>query len=221
MSTLKTYITEQFKVLKTVSIVVLFSVVLLTARIKLTHSFFYLFLVLNLWLAFIPFMISSYLWYTKPHKLKLLFSAAIWLLFLPNAPYIITDLWHLRLANQNLIWLDILIIFSFACSGLLLYYISINTMRDIGKQYVGKTTLNIGFNLLPFVCSFGIYLGRFLRYNSWEIVSNPSALLIDIFNIITQPQVHSKAWWFTISFGCFLWIGNMAFKPIQNKNFKN
>ncbi len=81
-----------------------FSIVLLIIRMKLTNSFFYLFLVLNLFLAVILFTITTYLAsIPKLNKFKIVVWFGVWLLFLPNAPYIVTDLIHLKLNNTHLI----------------------------------------------------------------------------------------------------------------------
>ncbi len=95
-------------------------------RIKITGSYFFLFLVWNLFLALIPFAISTYL-VSKPEisKVRLFLWATVWLLFLPNAPYIVTDLVHLKLHNPFWGWFDVLLLVSFAINGLLLYFLSL------------------------------------------------------------------------------------------------
>ena len=117
METIKTLIQSKFKTLSIISVVLSFSIILLMVRMKLNKSFFYLFLIWNVFLAIIPYAITMYLT-SKPKisKLKLGFWFLIWLAFLPNAPYIITDLIHIRSGNNNLIWLDILVVLSFALS---------------------------------------------------------------------------------------------------------
>jgi uncharacterized membrane protein len=183
---------------------------------KLTNSFFYLFLVWNLFLAVIPFTITTYLAsIPKLNKFKIVVWFGVWLLFLPNAPYIVTDLIHLKLNNTHLIWLDIIVVSTFACNGLLLFYLSVLDMKTILKPYLSKTVSNYGLIIILFLSSFGIYLGRFLRYNSWEIISNPNYLLNDIINIVIQPSNNKEAWLFTILFGAFLNIGYLVFKTFN------
>jgi uncharacterized membrane protein len=123
MYTIKQFIFKQYRLYSIVTISLIFSVFLLMVRIKLNHSFFYLFLIWNVFLATIPFVITSYLT-MQPNikKMKLILWFGTWLLFLPNAPYIITDLIHLRLNPDSYLWLDILVVTSFACNGLLLFY---------------------------------------------------------------------------------------------------
>ena len=131
MYTIKQFIFNQFKVYSIVSVSLIFSLFLLMIRVKLNHSFFYLFLVWNLFLAIIPFGITTYLASkTNIKKISLTLWFGIWLLFLPNAPYIITDLIHLRVSSDSYLWLDILVVTSFACDGLLLFYLSMIDMKD-------------------------------------------------------------------------------------------
>lgn len=215
MYTIKQFIFNQFKLYSVLVISLIFSVFLLMVRIKLNHSFFYLFLIWNLFLAIIPFVITSYLT-VQPNikKMKLILWFGTWLLFLPNAPYIITDLMHLRLNSDSYLWLDILVVTSFACNGLLLFYLSVLDMKNILKTYIKKPVNDILLITLLFLSSFGVYLGRFLRYNSWEILSNPKYLILDILNIALQPITYREAWLFTFLFGIFLNIGFWMFKQL-------
>ena len=187
-------------------------------RMKLTHSFFYLFLVWNLFLAVIPFAITTYL-VSIPKLSKFIFVVwfGIWLLFLPNAPYIVTDLIHLRLSKVHFIWLDALIVGSFAFNGLLLFYLSILDMKQVLKLYLKEKALKFGVIFILFLSSFGVYLGRFLRYNSWEVLSNPKYLVNDILNIVIQPYSNKYAWLFIILFGSFLTVGYWMFNQFYSK----
>ncbi|WXT96907.1 DUF1361 domain-containing protein [Seonamhaeicola sp. MEBiC1930] len=184
-------------------------------RIKLTHSFFYLFLVWNLFLAVIPFAITTYLVsLPKLSKFGLLIWFGVWLLFLPNAPYIITDLLHLKISNTHLLWLDILVVSSFAFTGLMLLYLSLLDMKSILQERIKDKYVKPLIIVILFLCGFGVYLGRFLRYNSWEIVQSPIFLFNDIFDIIFHPNLHIEAWLFTLLFGSFLIVGYYGFKII-------
>ncbi|MBD0830569.1 DUF1361 domain-containing protein [Aestuariibaculum sediminum] len=172
---------------------------------KLNLSFFYLFLVWNLFLAVIPFVITSYL-LTKPNLNRIVFyiSFCLWLAFLPNAPYIITDFLHLRLGNLNLLWLDVLMLSSFSLNGLLLFVLSVNDMETLLSKHFRKKIASCIIAITFPLTAFGMYLGRFLRYNSWEIIQYPTALFEDIFDTISNPDLHIDAWLFTLLFGLFL-----------------
>lgn len=215
METLKTHINKNFNTLSVVTSAVIFSIILLTIRIKINNSFFLLFLVWNIVLAIIPYVITMYLNSVKMTKLKLVFWFIIWLLFLPNAPYIITDLLHLRVSNANLLWLDILVILSFAFSGLLLFYLSLLDMKALIQKQFKKPPIKLVIISVIFLSAFGVYLGRFLRYNSWEIISQPQDLFSDIFEMILYPKLHFEAWLFTFGFGGFLIIGYWVFQNLH------
>lgn len=198
------------------------SVVLFMIRMKLNQSFFFLFLVWNLFLAVIPFAITTYL--KSQEKLNKLIIAGwllIWLLFLPNAPYIVTDLLHLRGSKDYLMWLDVLVVTSFACNGLILFFLSLIDLEHILKPYVSKRNQFYITTLVLFLISFGMYLGRFLRYNSWEIVQNPFSLFSDILNIIMSPTLYLQAWVFTLTFGSFLSVTFWMLKSFSSSTIKS
>lgn len=215
METIKTLVHNRFKILSLLTISMAFSIILLMIRMKLNQSFYLLFLVWNLFLAVIPFAITTALM-TKPKLHKFIFSIAFatWLLFLPNAPYIITDLLHLTLTNQQFLWLDILVIMSFAFNGLILFFLSLSDMERLLKQQCNTTLVSITMLSIFGLTAFGIYLGRFLRYNSWEIVNNPLNLFSDILNIIIQPNW--EAWVFTLAFATFLAMSYWLLKSFSN-----
>jgi len=218
MDYIKHLFLSRFKTFSLISVSILLSIFFLMIRMKLTHSFHFIFLVWNLFLAVIPFAISTYLSNTtKFNKIRITIWFGVWLLFLPNAPYILTDLIHLRI-SYYFIWLDILVVTSFACSGLLLFYLSVIDMKSILKNYIKTPTLNFTVLSIFFLSAFGVYLGRFLRYNSWEVLSNPKYLFIDIINIAINPLTNKEAWLFTLLLGSFLGIGFWMFKQIFNDN---
>ena len=188
MNNIKYLFFNRFKIFALVTVSMLLSIVLLMIRMKLTHSFFYLFLVWNLFLAVIPFTLTSYLVsLPKLNKIVFVLWFGIWLLFLPNAPYIVTDLIHLRLNEGSFLWLDILVVSSFVFNGLLLFYLSLVDMKNQLKNHLNKSLTNYIITSILFLSGFGVYLGRFLRYNSWEIISNPKYLFVDIINIALKP----------------------------------
>lgn len=216
MKTLKTHLENNYKTLALLSVALIFSAIALMIRLKLNKSFFFLFLIWNIFLAIIPYAITMYLSKAQNfNKLKLSFWFLVWLAFLPNAPYIVTDLVHVRSGNNTLLWLDILVILSFALSGLFLFYLSLLDMQKLVIKTFKRIPVNALTLLIIFLCGFGVYLGRFLRYNSWEIISAPQHLLLDVFNILISPFQHYEAWLFTLGFGSFLAVGFWMFKMVR------
>ena len=216
MESIKTLIQSKFKTLSLITVALTFSVIVLMVRMKLNKSFFFLFLIWNVFLAIIPYTITMYL-NTKPNlsKLKLRFWFLVWLAFLPNAPYIVTDLIHIRIGNDAMLWLDVLVVLSFALSGLFLFYLSIQDMQKLISKKFKHIPIKTATTLILFLCGFGVYLGRFLRYNSWEIISDPKVLISDIIDIIIAPFKHYEAWLFTVGFGTFLCVGFWMFKNLN------
>ena len=216
MESIKALIQSKFKTLSLITVALTFSVIVLMVRMKLNKSFFFLFLIWNVFLAVIPYTITMYL-NTKPNlnKLKLGFWFLVWLAFLPNAPYIVTDLIHIRSGNNALLWLDVLVVLSFALSGLFLFYLSILDMQRLISKKFKRLPIKAATTLVLFLCGFGVYLGRFLRYNSWEIISNPHILISDIVDILISPFQHYEAWLFTLGFGTFISVGFWMFKTIN------
>ena len=185
-------------------LIISFCIFLWMIRIKLTQSLFFGFLIWNLFLAFIPYLISSIIKKRKKNssKFMLILILFIWLLFLPNAPYIITDFIHLHHTKANLVWLDIFILFAFSSTGLLLAILSLSDIYKIIKQKWNSKHANYFSISATFLCGFGIYLGRFLRFNSWDVFTKPLSVLKESVLSIYDP----KTWFITISFGSFLYI---------------
>ncbi len=219
METIKTLIISRFKVLSLLTISMTLSIVLLMIRMKLNQSYFFLFLVWNLFLAIIPYAITTYLRSLEQvKKMSLAISFFVWLLFLPNAPYIVTDLLHLRSSNSYLVWLDVLVVTSFAYNGLVLFFLSLLDMELLLKPIINNKYLFFVMTFILFITGFGVYLGRFLRYNSWEIVQKPLKLFLDSINIIMHPSMNIQAWAFTFCFGAFLSAGYCMFKALSKHN---
>jgi uncharacterized membrane protein len=178
-------------------------------------------LIWNLFLAWIPYLLSYILKnYVIQQKTRWYFIPwiAIWLLFFPNAPYILTDMFHLTPKHNVPIWYDLVLIFSFAWSGLILGILSLEDMHFI---VTAKTNKRLGWFFVMFTSvlgSFGIYLGRYLRWNSWDIVSNPYLLLSDITEIVLNPILHKKAVGVTMLFSVFLLLIYFSFRQMKNNN---
>lgn len=217
MEQIKTILFQRFNTIFAISLLGGVSLLLLMIRLKLTHSFFLLFLAWNLFLAFIPYSMTFWLTARKStQKYKLLGWFGLWLLFLPNAPYIITDFIHLTHLESNLFILDTLVISAFAISGLLFYLISVHDMKQLFQKNFSEKLTNIIFVLVPFLCGFGIYLGRFLRWNSWDIIQRPDVLVRDILEIAFIPSENGLAWIVTIAFGIVLSIAQWLFNKWKN-----
>lgn len=193
-----------------------FSLVLLCIRIVKTDSGFFLFLVWNLFLACIPYFITLLLSIKKHHSLFFWPLFFVWLIFLPNSPYILTDLQHIRISTLSLVWFDVLLILSFAINGLIIGFASLHMMQTSMYQYCSKKITRGFINISFILCGFGIYLGRVLRWNSWDILQNPIEIIGNIAKRIFFPIQHIDTWAFTLGFGIFLFITYQ----LTQKNFE-
>ncbi|NQX85193.1 MAG: DUF1361 domain-containing protein [Flavobacteriaceae bacterium] len=206
MQTIKLLISHPNPPLRLLFYAILLSFILLAFRMQIHQSFFYAFLLWNLFLAIIPYSLSYYI-VSRPTLSKLIKIGLLmlWMLFLPNTSYIITDLLHLKYATSKMLWLDVLMLSSFAMNGLFFFVLSLRHFEHLLAQFFNK---KIHYSSLP-IClltAFGMYIGRFLRFNSWDIIQNPQSLSLAVFDIITSPKQHYEAWFFTATFGCFLYL---------------
>ena len=134
--------------------------------------------------------------------------------FFPNALYIVTDLIHLQLESNIPKWFDALILFSSAVLGLMLAFISLFRVEAFLSKIVNRKLQAPLILLILFLGSFGVYLGRFLRWNSWDIVSNPFQLLSSIGHRIVSPFDHVQAWGITIVFTVFFYLLYVTLKKL-------
>ena len=185
------------------------SVILVVSRVLMTGRLLFLFLIWNLFLALIPFAISTMLGIAKgPLRARLLVPVgAAWLLFFPNAPYILTDLFHLERRAGVPFWYDLALILSCAWNGLMLAYASLADMQRLVQRRLGTGAGWTFATVALLLSSFGIYLGRYLRFNSWDVLANPLTLFYDIVNRILHPFSFPGTWGVTLVFGVFLLIG--------------
>lgn len=178
------------------------------AAVRGIPTFF--FLVWNLFLAWIPYWVSLTLASIRDGKLRRIktgFTLVIWLLFFPNAPYILTDLLHFRNFGDVPMWYDLMMLLSFAFTGVMLGWLSLMEVQDFLKSRHSRGVAR-GLTFVALIlCSYGIYLGRFQRWNSWDVLTNPVALFQDMFSVLMQPSVHAGTLGIAVVLGGFLTIG--------------
>lgn len=163
---------------------------LLLVRGVETGSSGYRFLVWNLFLAWVPFLFALALYDASRHDRSRAWQLALaagWLLFLPNAPYIVTDFLHVGVIGGAPIWFDALLVATFAATGVLLGLGSLLLVHSV----VSRSWREVWgwLMLVPVLglCSLGIVLGRIYRFNSWDALSQPDAVLRVIAKGLADP----------------------------------
>lgn len=187
-------------------------------RIKLSGNKTYIFLIWNLFLAWIPLFFSYSMF--QLHKIDklgwlgiLLFGGG-WLLFYPNAAYLVTDLVHYKARPNIPWWFDQVLLCSFLLNGLLLSFTSMFIVFEIIKTRLNQWYSWMMVLVVSFLSGFGIYLGRFERWNSWDLLTDFTGLFYDILDRVIDPFAHPRTYGVTILFGCFLFFGFIIFRGI-------
>jgi uncharacterized membrane protein len=192
-----------------------FTMVLLAVRIIRTAQLNYIFFAWNLFLAIIPFVISSKLLKQDSMKFKSIVMLLCWLLFFPNAPYIITDIFHFKERPPMALWYDLLLVTSAAWNGLIIGIISLLQVEKFLHRHIQKRWVHVMVVCCLLLCSFGIYLGRFLRFNSWDIITDPLDLYHSISYRLFNPFSNVRTWSFTMLFGGMLWLIYFTIKKLS------
>jgi uncharacterized membrane protein len=184
------------------------SVALVLGRVAWTGNMLYAFLIWNLFLAWLPlvFALLTADEFERPQqrRVRLCGLAATWLLFFPNAPYILTDITHLRTAFVHQFWVDLTLILLCALTGLVLGFVSLYLVQGlVARAFVRIASWGF-IGLVAALSGFGVYLGRFLRFNTWDVLLRPIALWHGIGGWVSDTMSHPSAYAFPALFALFL-----------------
>jgi uncharacterized membrane protein len=193
----------------------LMSVALVAFRIYYSGHVTYIFLVWNLFLAWVPLGSALAFWYLSQYGWRTLPLLALflggWFFFFPNSPYIVTDFLHLTPRHNVPLWYDLLLIFSFAWNGLILGLLSLWIVQGVIEQQAGRLASWLVVLATLATSGFGIYIGRFLRWNSWDLLFEPRAVVSDILIRLVDPLAHPRTIAVTILFSGFLTVAYLTF----------
>jgi uncharacterized membrane protein len=172
------------------------SIGLIAVRFMASTNYRYWFLLWNLFLAWLPLLFAwlfhrtvrqGRLWHWK--TLALL---AAWLGFLPNSFYILSDFVHLRATYEVSLLFDVVMFSSFVWNGFLAGFMATFVVHEeLRRRMVGRRA-DMVIGIVLFLCSFAIYLGRFLRWNTWDVIFNPAGLLFDVSDRIINPGSYPR-----------------------------
>jgi uncharacterized membrane protein len=191
------------------------AIAMIVARILYTGETTYANLIWNLTLAWIPLLLALGVYDAARRGAAgwVLWTGGLaWLLFFPNAPYLMTDFQLLRDWTTAPVWYDVVLLSTAAWTGLTLGFASLYLVHVVVRRSVGALTVWGGIAVVLTLTSFGIYLGRFERWNSWDIVSRPGPLLGSIADRVTNPDPRTAG--VTIVFTAFLAFAYAAFYSV-------
>ena len=195
----------------------LLSLGLILLRVKFTREIYLLFLIWNLFLAYIPYFLSSKINTLVPGTFSFYSMGIIWLLFLPNSFYLITDFVHLHHFNRYQYLFDVLLLSSFTIAGL---YSGILSLFDMHLLLQMKYNLRKSWLLIAgiiYLSAFGIYLGRILRFNSWDIIRHPFTLFYNSWKSIQNCETLL----FTLVLGTLILIIYSILYSFNNNKIKS
>jgi uncharacterized membrane protein len=188
----------------------------LFARILIAHQRHFGFFIWNLFLAWVPYgfsVIAEYLHESGSRNRRLITMIWLaWLAMLPNAPYILTDFVHVRGASPPVPWwYDLGLWMTFALVGCFLGIVSLRVMHDLVRPHIGEIGGWLFVMFVSALTGFGIYLGRFERWNSWDLLTHPHVIGAQIARGMVDPLDHPRAVGVTIMFGALVLITYVLF----------
>jgi len=186
---------------KMLAVAIAFTMALLVVRVLRYHDNVYIFYIWNTFLGVLPLLFSRRLAGLSGINLRSIATMACWLVFFPNAAYMVTDIFHFSERPPVPLWYDLLIVSSAAWNGLLLGIISLMQVEHFLVRHLKGLWVKV-IVLVSFVlCGYGVYIGRYLRFNSWDAVTNPETLFFTVAGHLFKPYNHLGAWAFSIGFG--------------------
>ncbi len=197
-----------------------FTMALLVVRIFYSGTYDYRFYGWNTFLAAIPYLASTQLIKRKKMNAAAISLLIAWLLFFPNAPYIITDLFHYEERPPVPYWYDLMLVISAAWNGLILGMISLMNIEIFLSRHLKPALVKLAVFTSLLLCGYGVFIGRFLRFNSWDILTDPRYIAYTSAHHVLRPFNYQKLWVFTILFAVFLGIIYFTLKRLPEQKEK-
>ncbi len=183
-------------------------------RAYFSRSWIFLFLSWNLFLAWVPYLSSLWAahWRVTLSRRRwlLVLPVVLSLAFFPNAPYIVTDFLHLTERAPIPLWYDIGLLTSFAWTGLVLGVYALRILQNIVRVWAGAILSWLFVLIVVNLSGMGVYIGRFLRWNSWDLLVQPTAILSDIAVRLRHPLLHPSTYGVTLLFSALMLVCYLA-----------
>ena len=202
------------------------STLLVAARVVHTRRLAYVFLVYNLVLAWIPLGLSVAVHAldgvrSRVARVALVLCLAAWLAFFPNAPYLMTDLLHLKVQDNRLLWLDLIALQAFAWTGLALGFVSLDLVQRVVARRLGRAASWLFAAAVMGLSAFGVYLGRFRRWNSWDVARDPLGLFSDVAHLVLHPFANAHVVAFSAVLAAFLLTAYLVMQSLTYHPSRN
>lgn len=164
-----------------------------------------LFMVWNLFLAWVPYYLIQQVPIAKENWKQWAFAVSAFL-FLPNAPYMVTDLFHLKRDLGAPLWFDAVLFLSFALTGILYYvFVFEKIILFVKSNYPALSSIFLLKLSLSLLCGYGIYLGRFVRLNSWNFLTQPKLVFREVLYTFTGNETKTMLF-VSLIYGVFLFV---------------
>ena len=137
-------------------------------------------------------------------RVPLVALGGLWLLFFPNAPYLVTDLKYVGWYEDAPFWYDTVLLSTGAVAGLALGCTSLYLVHAVARRFWGALTAWLAVGMVLVLGSFGIFLGRVLRWNSWDVFTDPGPLARQLADGLADPLAYPQALAVTALFTAFL-----------------
>jgi uncharacterized membrane protein len=204
---------RRIAVVASLGLLTLFTLAMLGARMAYTGTRDHGWLAWNLFLAWIPFGLSLVL-YARARagaSFRVLVPLAlVWLVFFPNAPYLVTDLKHVGGGGRVPVLYDVLLLSAGAWTGLLIGLTSLFLVHAVARRLFGAVSAWALVVSALALSSFGIYLGRVQRWNSWDVVVHPGALAAQLGGGLLQPVDYPRPLALTVLLTSFLLVSYLV-----------
>jgi uncharacterized membrane protein len=170
------------------------------------------FLIWNLFLAWIPLFFAAR--FSVVHRRAWLLPLGLgWLAFLPNSPYLVTDLVHLGEGVE--LWRHVLQYGFAAWTGIMLGVVSMRLVHErIEREFgriLGWTAVIVSIGL----CAIGVVIGRFQRWNSWDLVARPDAVVAATFEWVRSPLAHVQSTGVALAVAAFFGLAYLTIWSLQ------
>jgi uncharacterized membrane protein len=191
----------------------------LGVRLSVSGERTYAFLAWNLFLAWVPLVLASLLpaagaragrWVVVP-------VLGSWLLFFPNAPYLLTDLIHLGDRPAESPGIDFVMFPAFALAGLLIGAISLHVVHQTLAAGHGARAARLAVAACIALAGFGMYLGRVLQWNSWDMVTRPGSRLAALADRLADPLAFAAALMVSVGSAVCIALAYAAFRSAADR----